>query len=811
MSKGSFPQKYLKNKRFFTAMTLGVLALLAFLIVRGECIPKQYKIIIGEKSRYDISAPFDMIDQASTERFAREAANQVSKVYIKNPALIKEINDRADAFARTVSNERKLFDDANALDTENANAGYLRENSIARVVDKSMEQGVTLSREQALSILTGVTPEQLDAFLTETLSRVATYADFDITADNLNNRIIALQRAVQSTYANQNLKNMGVSLASTVLKVNVEEDKERNETRQREVFEANLERKIIIPAGTRILNIDEFITTEKFNFLSGYGLVEDGKIDVLPNIKVLFFIALLSVLLLQFLNRFCNKELYSNKMVVLLASIMVSVFILCRILYPLHKLALPVYIAPLLAVYLIGLRSGFVAHLYVISVISLFNGMDLNTMLIFLIGGITIVLLVHNATQRSRFTLAGVVMSVLNTLMFVVSTDQPGQFSTYYFDALILLLCSFASSMISLGLIALLEGAFNTATPLRLSELTSGNTHLLKRLGFEAPGTHHHSLMVSYMAEAAAGEIGANPYLAKAGALYHDVGKLKNPEFFTENQNGMNPHDNLNPAESAVIITSHTSDGVELCERYKLPQSIIDIVQEHHGSTMVTYFYDKAVKKYGADHVQEADYRYPGSAPSSKESAIIMLADSCEAAVRSSGQKKEEEISDWVHRIIRGKYEDGQLDRSDISMKDIQRISKTFIRVLSGYYHVRIKYPEEAKLTDGSLKTIATSAPTDGDMSGEAQESAETVGRVVNRGKRRNTIGNSGNAPNESDPKSSANEPSKAETAREGSSKAETAREESSKAETARDDEAAIEKEDSVKAGVKAARSESHG
>ena len=741
MGKGSFPQKYLKNRRVFTAMILGVLALLTFLIVRGECIPKKYKIMVGEKSRYDISAPFDMVDQAATERFAREAANQVSKVYLKNPALTKEINERADAFARTISNERKLFDDANALDTENANAGYLRENSISRIVDKSMEQGVTLSREQALSILTGVTLEQLETFLEEVLSRVETYADFDITADNLNSRIIALQRSVQSSYANQNLKNMGISLASTVLKVNVDEDKERNEARQREVFAANLERKIIIPAGTRILSIDEFISTEKFNFLSGYGLVEDGKMDVSPNIKVLFIVAVLSVLLLEFLNRFCYKELYSNKMIVLLVSIVLSVFILCRILYPLHKLALPVYIAPLLAVYLIGLRSGFVAHLYVISVISLFNGMDLNTLLVFLIGGITIVLLVHNATQRSRFTLAGVVMSVLNTLMFVVSSEEPGQFSTYYFDALILLLCSFASSMISLGLIALLEGTFNTATPLRLNELTSGNTHLLKRLGFEAPGTHHHSLMVSYMAEAAAGEIGANPYLAKAGALYHDVGKLKNPDFFTENQNGMNPHDNLNPAESAVIITSHTTDGVELCERYKLPQSIIDIVQEHHGSTLVTYFYDKAIKKYGVEHVREADYRYSGSTPSSKESAIIMLADSCEAAVRSSGQKKEEEIADWVHRIIRSKYEDGQLDRSDISMKDIQRISKTFIRVLSGYYHVRIKYPEEAKLKGGAPKTIEISSLKDDGVSGEAEETAETVGRVVIRGKRRSTIG----------------------------------------------------------------------
>jgi putative nucleotidyltransferase with HDIG domain len=199
--------------------------------------------------------------------------------------------------------------------------------------------------------------------------------------------------------------------------------------------------------------------------------------------------------------------------------------------------------------------------------------------------------------------------------------------------------------------------------------------------------------MVGYMSEAAALEIGGNPLLARAGADYHDVGKMKKPEYFAENQNGVNPHDMMDPDVSAAIITAHTVDGIEMCEKYKLPQEIINIVGEHHGDSKAAYFYNKACKLFGAENVNELDYRYRGPRPSSKESAIVMLADSCEATVRSSESKSEEDIGKTVERIINGKIDDGQLRGSDISIVDIDVIKREFVRVLCGFYHSRIKYP----------------------------------------------------------------------------------------------------------------------
>jgi putative nucleotidyltransferase with HDIG domain len=248
-----------------------------------------------------------------------------------------------------------------------------------------------------------------------------------------------------------------------------------------------------------------------------------------------------------------------------------------------------------------------------------------------------------------------------------------------------------------MGLVALMENLFNAATPLRLTELSSGNTPLLRRLSFEAPGTHHHSLMVGYMAETAAFSIGANHFIAKTGAYYHDVGKLTAPSNFAENQYGVNPHDQFDPEESSRIIISHTTAGVELCEKAKLPQRIIDIVREHHGDTAVAYFYNKAVKLRGEGAVSYDDFKYPGPRPSSREAALVMLADSCEAAVRSSVNKDEATIAQWVQKIIRSKINDGQLDYCMISMRDIQMIEQCYIRVLTGYYHTRIQYPDDIR------------------------------------------------------------------------------------------------------------------
>jgi hypothetical protein len=251
------------------------------------------------------------------------------------------------------------------------------------------------------------------------------------------------------------------------------------------------------------------------------------------------------------------------------------------------------------------------------------------------------------------------------------------------------------SGVLALGTLPLWENVFKVLTPLKLMELTDPNQPLLRRLFAEAPGTYHHSLIVGNLSEAAAASIGANPLLAKAGAYYHDIGKLKRPSYFKENQFGIdNPHDRLEPIQSTEIIISHWEDGMKLGRETKLPREIMDIIDQHHGNTLMSYFYHKASE--GGSTLPEEGFRYGGQKPKSKEATIVMLADSVEAAVRSIKNMNETAIETMVGKIIKGKIDDGQLDQSPITTREINTVKKTFISVLRGIYHERIEYPEKS-------------------------------------------------------------------------------------------------------------------
>ena len=248
--------------------------------------------------------------------------------------------------------------------------------------------------------------------------------------------------------------------------------------------------------------------------------------------------------------------------------------------------------------------------------------------------------------------------------------------------------------VLAMGLTAIWEIVFDLPSPAKLNELLNMDHPLQRRLMNNAPGTYHHCQMASLLAESGAQSIGANVLLAKAAAAVHDAGKLKSPRHFAENQaNGVNPHDELPPRESSRIIIAHVADGDAILQRYKVPAAVRGIVREHHGTTMTAYFYVKA-KKTDPD-VREADFRYPGPKPSSKESAIVMLADSCEAAVRSLGGPSPEQVRDMVHRVIRGKMEDGQLVNCNLTLSELNRVEESFLQTFQGILHDRITYPEE--------------------------------------------------------------------------------------------------------------------
>lgn len=253
------------------------------------------------------------------------------------------------------------------------------------------------------------------------------------------------------------------------------------------------------------------------------------------------------------------------------------------------------------------------------------------------------------------------------------------------------------SSIAALGLSPLFESTFHIITPYGLAELGDHNQPLLKRLQIEAPGTYHHSLMVSTLCEAAAEAIGANPILARVGAFYHDIGKLKRPLFFVENQSYFsieNPHNTLNPRLSKMVITAHPKDGIDLAKEYGLPGIINDFILQHHGEGLAKYFYNQAIQEEGLENVKEEQFRYTGPKPNRKETAILMLADAVESAVRAMKGATTEEIEQIIDKIIVERLNDGQLADSPLTLKDIKIIAATFSRILRGMQHNRIKYQE---------------------------------------------------------------------------------------------------------------------
>ena len=287
------------------------------------------------------------------------------------------------------------------------------------------------------------------------------------------------------------------------------------------------------------------------------------------------------------------------------------------------------------------------------------------------------------------------------------------------------------NSIIVLGASPLLESTFHIITPYGLAELGDHNQPLLKRLQMEAPGTYHHSLMVSTLCEAAAEAIGANPILARVGAFYHDIGKLKRPLFFVENQSYFsieNPHNKLNPRLSKMVITAHPKDGLEIAKKNGLPNVICDFIMQHHGEGLAKYFYNQAVQEEGAENVKEEQFRYTGPKPNTKETAILMLADAVESAVRAMKGATSEEIEAIIDKIIVERLNDGQLADSPLTIKDLKIIATTFSRILRGMQHNRIKYQENIAEEFAKNKIEMPNKILDEDLEKKIKELEESKG-----------------------------------------------------------------------------------
>jgi len=326
-------------------------------------------------------------------------------------------------------------------------------------------------------------------------------------------------------------------------------------------------------------------------------------------------------------------------------------------------------------------------------------GGGLNYILVSVISGIVAIYSIRKATQRSSLTRAGLIIAGVN----IITISALGLINNegYYLilqNNLWGILNGFLAVILTIGILPFLESYFDIATSFKLMELSNPNQSLLKRMILEAPGTYHHSIVVGNLSETAAEEIGGNGLLARVGAIYHDIGKIKRPYFFTENQEAYkNIHDEMEPSLSALVIASHVKEGLELAKKNKLPKDITDIIAQHHGTNLITYFFHRALKENGSnvDAVAEENFRYSGPKPQTKEAGIILLADSLEAATRSLTNPTATRIKTLVKEIVQKNLENGQLEECDLTLKDLDKIGDSFSRILTGMFHSRVEYPDE--------------------------------------------------------------------------------------------------------------------
>jgi putative nucleotidyltransferase with HDIG domain len=336
----------------------------------------------------------------------------------------------------------------------------------------------------------------------------------------------------------------------------------------------------------------------------------------------------------------------------------------------------------------------------------IFGGKIPDITLVLLVGSTVGMFAVKGARRRARILWAGLLAGIAKFLAIVcIGLINGMQMDFFIKDGAWGIASGILSGFIVMGLLPVFEHLFKVPTNISLLELSDLNHPLLKKLAIEAPGTYHHSIMVGNLAEAACDSIGANSLLARVGAYYHDIGKIPKSEYFSENEmGGGSRHSTLTPSMSALIIGKHVKDGVEMAKQYKLNHKIVDFITQHHGDSRISYFYQKALEKSeDGTVVDEDNFRYPGPKPQTKESAIILLADSVEASSRTLNAPTPASIRNLVKKIVNNKFIDGQLDGCNLTLKDMHDIADSFVRVLMGTFHTRLDYPEE---TDKRSKEI---------------------------------------------------------------------------------------------------------
>ncbi len=668
---------------------LSFLATLCLVHVSDEVVTTSETIRIGSVALERYIAPMDAVDEVATEKLREAAANSVAPIY-KNDMIVEEnssnnINEVLQELNTILSNldEDQLFSD--------------------EVMEASLALPVAFTKSQ-LDTYEQLYTTQRNQFKINVLDIITQIYSKGVSADGLEEAKSEAYQAIQANFTNVNLQLMAYEIIISALEPNLVLDEDAMETERTAKREEVAD--LLIRKNQKIVDQGEIITEEIYNRLEVLGLLTqtESENNFYEIIGKFILVTLLYGLIGLYLRSHNNVKFplqWNEQKMLFCIFILMLILIRFMIFVPYFTL-IPMELFAMLISALIGRRIAFIFHTCFAIVGCIMFGGGVDFLMYAVISGFFGASIIQHTEKRSQTIPVGLGMATVN----FVSMMGTGLLFQGELTVNLLIAAGFgaaiglASVIITLGSLPFWEEVFEANTPLHLLEWTNPNNELLRRMMIETPGTYHHSLLVANLAETAVYAIGGNTALARAAAYYHDVGKLKSPHYFSENQSGYNPHDDITPEMSAKIITSHTTYGYKLGLQHGLPKQVLNIMTEHHGNSLVKFFYFKALKEYGAENVNEADYRYTGNIPQTKESAIIMLADTTEAAVRAMlGKGKTiEETEEFVKTLIKDKLDDGQLDESQLAIHELKIIRKAFMEVFHGMYHERIQYPDKEEM-----------------------------------------------------------------------------------------------------------------
>lgn len=704
-----------KQQRAAAVIIIAITFAIVYALTALSVMPVRYDIEAGDVAPATITASRDIEDKITTETARAEARKAVEPVYTKDEsvtaAVIKQVSSYFDGAESAAEYLKDEYIDDRALVTgktkeelaQNYDPASVKWNSfltpnVTNYVKTVL--GDTIMPDEAVYALAAMKPDELDDMESKVSASLTRSLAGGILEQQLQSEKANIETALAREYADEGKMYIAYLPVDKHLKPN-------------RLYDAAATNAAMEAAAKKIAPVtykqdqtvvranDDVVTEAQLAVLRELGVVGGQEQDYMLYIGMFVFVALVFAAYAVYMFQFENDVVAETRKLVMLMAVTVVVVALAVPLVKLDSRIITAFFGTMLACVLVSQKSALALNVMLSFLVGaicssgagLMSPAMLSTMMITLLGGSAAVFSLYKPGYRASLIYSGLVAGGVGVAVSAFSDMLRSGASSgdVVVDSAFAVGSGLFGGVLAIGTLPIWEAMFSVSTPAKLIELSDPNHPLLKRLTVEAPGTYHHSILTANLAEAGADAVGANALLCRVGAYYHDVGKLKNPEYFKENQKNENPHDALDPRESAKIITEHLTYGMELARKYKLPRDIQKIMAQHHGDAIVPYFLHKAQE--AGINSEDPVFRYRGTKPSSKESAVVMLADCAEAAVRSIDSPDREQVKDMITKIIRSKYNEGQFDDCPIGRRDLNALAKAFIGVYDGAFHERIKYP----------------------------------------------------------------------------------------------------------------------